>query len=61
MYIGVRAPPPGPKFLYFHAVLGENWSNSVLTPPLELAPPPLGNPGSATGKKCPSLSYSGYF
>ena len=33
--------PPWPKFLYFHVVFGENWPNSVL------APPPLGNSGSA--------------
>ena len=46
---GTRAPPSGPKFLHFHAVFGENWPNNRLAPPLELAPPPLGNPGSATG------------
>ena len=28
--------------LYFHAVFGKKWSNSML------APPPLGNPGSTT-------------
>ena len=33
--------PPGPKFLHFHAVFGKNWPNN------RLAPPPLGNPGSA--------------
>ena len=34
------APLPGPKFFHFHAVFGKiNGS---------LAPPPLGNPGSAT-------------
>ena len=38
---GVRDAPPGPKF-HFHAVFGKNWPNN------RLAPPPLGNPGSAT-------------
>ena len=33
--------PPGPKFLHFHAVFGQNWSNSRLAPPLR-------NPRSAT-------------
>ena len=46
-----RAPPFGPKFLHFHAVFGKNWPNNRLAPPLlGLAPPPLRNPGSATGK-----------
>ena len=45
------ARPPGPKFLHFHAVFGKNWPNNRLTPPpFGLAPPPLGNPGSATAK-----------
>ena len=44
------ARPPGPKFLHFHAVFGQigqiiGWRPP---PPLGLAPPPLGNPGSAT-------------
>ena len=45
-----RAPPPPRqlKFLHFHAVFGENWQNHRLAPPRELAPPPRGNPGSAT-------------
>ena len=30
--------PAGPKFHHFHAVLGENWSNSTLAPPQGLAP-----------------------
>ena len=43
-------PPSGSNFLHFHAVFGKNWSNSMLAPPpLGLAPPRLGNPGSATG------------
>ena len=46
---GTRAPPSGSNFLHFHAVFGKNWSNSMLAPPpLGLAPPRLGNPGSAT-------------
>ena len=46
-----RSPPPGPKFLHFHAVFSKNWPNNRLAPPpLGLAPPPLGNPGSATGE-----------
>ena len=41
---GVRGMrlPSGPKVLHFHAVFGKFWLNSML------APPPLGNPGSAT-------------
>ena len=43
------APPSRPKFLYCHAVFGKNEANSRLAPPpLGLAHPPLGNPGSAT-------------
>ena len=45
-----RAPPPGPKFLHFHAVFGNNWPNNRLAPPLwawhpllwEILDPPLG-------------------
>ena len=44
-----RASPFGPKILHFHAVFRKNWPNNRLAlPSLELAPPPLGNPGSAT-------------
>ena len=39
---GTCALPPGPKFLHFNAVFRKNWPNN------RLAPPPLGNPGSAT-------------
>ena len=49
---GVRdaCPPSGPKFLHFHAVFGKNWPNNRLAcPSLGLMPPPLINPGSATG------------
>ena len=42
-------PPLGPKFFKFHAVLGKIWQNRMLAPPGELAPPPRGNLGSATG------------
>ena len=42
-------PPPGSKFFQFHAVFGKLWQNRMLAPsPGELAPPPRGNPGSAT-------------
>ena len=43
-----RAPPLGSKFFQFHAVFGKFWQNRMLAPPGELAPPPRGNPGSAT-------------
>ena len=46
-----RAPPPprGSKFFQFHAVFGKFWRNRMLAPPPgELAPPPRGNPRSAT-------------
>ena len=38
------APPCGPKFFQFHAVLGKIWQNRML------APPPRGNSGSATAQ-----------
>ena len=41
--LDVRPPPPGSKFFQFHAVFGKIWQNR------KLAPPPRGNPGSATG------------
>ena len=47
-----RLPPPGFKFFQFHAVFGEIWQNRKLAQPPSpggLAPPPRGNPGSATG------------
>ena len=41
----------GSKFFQFHAVFGKVWQNRMLaSPPRQLAPPPRGNPGSATGK-----------
>ena len=47
-----RPPPPpwGSKFFQFHAVFGKFWRNRMLAPPPpgELAPPPRGNPRSAT-------------
>ena len=43
-----RAPPWGPKFFQFHAVFGKIWQNCMLARPGELAPPPRGDPGSAT-------------
>ena len=41
--------PRGSKFFQFHAVFGKIWENRMLAPPGELAPPPRGNAGSATG------------
>ena len=47
--LDARPPPPGPKFFQFHAVFGKIWQNRMLAPPPgELAPPPRGNPRSAT-------------
>ena len=42
--------PWGSKFFQFHAVFGKIWQNLMLAPPSpgQLAPPPRGNPGSAT-------------
>ena len=47
---GTRALPPssGSKFFQFHAVFWEILAKSYVPPPGELAPPPRGNPGSAT-------------
>ena len=39
---------PRSIFFQFHAVFGTIWQNGMLAPP-GLAPPPRGNPGSATG------------
>ena len=46
-----RAPPPlGPNFFNFMQFLGKiGKNNRLVPPPLQLAHPPLGNPGSATG------------
>ena len=42
-------PPWGSKFFQFHAVFGKIWQKRMLAPPPgELAPPPRGNPRSAT-------------
>ena len=51
--VGARdVPPPlqGLKFFQFQAIFwGKNWPNNGFSyPPLELAPQPRGNPGSAT-------------
>ena len=47
--LDARPPSWGSKFFQFHAVFGKIWPNRVLAPPPgELAPPPRGNPGSAT-------------
>ena len=45
---GMHAPPLSQNFFIFMQFLGGNWSNRLLAPPLGLAPPPLGNPGSVT-------------
>ena len=37
-----RVPPPGPKFLHFHAVFGKNWPNNRLVPPLGVSAPSSG-------------------
>ena len=42
---------PGSKFFQFNAVFGKIWQNLMLAPPGQLAPPPRGNPGSATALK----------
>ena len=57
MMPGTRSPPPpmGKNFLIFMQFWGENWSNSVLAPTQELAPP-LGNSGSAIDNIQRSLS-----
>ena len=42
-------PPPGAQILSISCSFWENLAKSYVgTPPGELAPPPLGNPGSAT-------------
>ena len=46
---GDARPPRGSKFFQFHAVFGKIRQICMLAPPPgELAPPPQGNPGSAT-------------
>ena len=35
-------PPPGPKFLHFHAVFGKNWPNNRLAPPFGVSAPSSG-------------------
>ena len=45
-------PPAGPNSSNFMQFLGKNWSNDSFSHlPLELALPPRGNPGSATGQE----------
>ena len=47
---GDARPPWGSKFFQFHAVFEKIRQIRMLAPPPgELAPPPRGNPGSATG------------
>ena len=46
-------PPPGVQILSISCSFWENLAKSYVgAPPGELAPPPRGNPGSATGKEC---------
>ena len=44
-----KCAPQGSKFFQFHAVFGKIWRIRMLAPPGQFAPPPRGNPGSATG------------
>ena len=46
------ASPYGPKISQFHAVFRKIWQNHMLAPPQGggLAPPPMGNPGSAPAR-----------
>ena len=45
---GPQGPPPyGPKCSQFHAVFQKIWQFRMLASPGRLAPPPMGNPGSA--------------
>ena len=46
---GTRAPPGGPNSFNFMQFLGKFGKIVCWRPPGELAPPPWGNPGSATG------------
>ena len=43
-----RAPPLGVEILSISCSFGKIWRNRMLAPPWKLAPPPRGNPGSAT-------------
>ena len=59
---GVRdAPPPpgGPNSFNFMQFFGKIWQNRMLVPPGELAPPPRGNPGSATA--CSSILHRNHY
>ena len=44
-----EACPPGVEILSISCSFGKIWQNHMLAPPGESAPPPRGNPGSATG------------
>ena len=39
---GLSGGRSGPKFLHFHVIFGENWSNNILAPPGIGAPLPFG-------------------
>ena len=46
---GICAPPGGPNSFNFMQFMGKFGKIICWRPPGELAPPPRGNPGSATG------------
>ena len=46
------APPGGPNSFNFMQFLGKFGKIICWRPPGELAPPPRGNPGSATAEPC---------
>ena len=58
------APPYGPKCSKFHAVFRKIWQNHMLAPPSPpprgLAPPPMGNPGSAPEYQRSPTQQSGF-
>ena len=55
------SPPWRSKFFQFHTVFEKIWQNRILVPPPgELAPPPRGNPGSATGRESDKINNFKY-
>ena len=59
---GCANPSRGSKFFQFHAVFWEILAKSYVgAPPGELAPPPRGNPGSATAFIESCLSHVSYW
>ena len=49
--VNARDAPSGLKFLHFHAVFEKILAKYQISAPLELAPPPLGYTGSASGNR----------